>query len=30
MVLNHIAKGIDTSNPEHQKNVADEIKSLLH
>lgn len=30
MVLNQIAQGIDTSSPEHQKHVEEQIKNLLH
>lgn len=30
MVLNQIASGINTSNPESKQDVAEQIKSLLH
>lgn len=30
MVLNQVAAGIDTSGPENQKDVEDQIKHLLH
>lgn len=29
-VLNHIAKGIETASPEHEKSVEEQIKSFLH
>lgn len=30
MVLNQVAAGIDTSRPEHQKDMEQQIKNLLH